>query len=36
MKLLVTTLGTLVVLAWAFHEIWFLHEQSELDPDGLA
>jgi len=28
-KLVVTTLGMLVVLAWAFHELVFLHEQSE-------
>lgn len=33
MKILVSTLGVLVVLAFAFHEIAFLHQVSaEPDP----
>jgi hypothetical protein len=27
-KVIVTTLGVLVVLAWAFHELAFLHDVS--------
>lgn len=29
MKLVITTMGVLVVLAWAFHEIVFFHDVSE-------
>jgi hypothetical protein len=35
-KIVVTTVGLLVVLAWAFHELAFLHDVSaERDSRGL-
>lgn len=33
MKLVITTMGLLVVLAWAFHEIVFLHDVSAEPRD---
>lgn len=35
MKLVVTSLGVLVVLAWALHELVHLHElRTELDAEA--
>jgi hypothetical protein len=34
MNALVNTIGILVVLAWAFHEIAFFHDYASTSTDG--